>query len=187
MLRELNRQHTYYELETLLGLSHGGQGKTIRRYITGTRTPSATLQGRIRALYAALLESSLYVYPFRNDPDRMFAEIRRDYKRKKSQWEKVSKNKLINIIWRNLNADEKNYTAQFTVITSLEKPSKRYDVWRFLDKGWCEHRVILEYLAFAILWSSHNEWRQNRDEILAQLKNLKPSVYRQLERSVGSL
>ncbi len=186
MLRELNRQHTYYEMETLLGLSHGGQGKTIRRWIAGTRTPSQSAQDRISALFYALLESYLYVEPFK-DPERTFRAIKRDYARKKDAWRKLTGKALVNIIWLNLQADDKDYQANFHIISTLAKLPRRIDTYRYLDKGWCEYKVLIRYLAFAVIWSGHNEWRYMRDGLLAQLKTLKPGVYRQLKRAVGSL
>jgi hypothetical protein len=191
-LRGLNQGgHTYAELETMLGLKHGGQGKSLRRYITGERRPSEVMQMRIQSLYQALLRAHFYCAPF--DPDTI-PYIRREYRDKVRRWNGLVKGEkrqeiddLGKILQENYySSTELDYGANCFVNLSQARAKPRFkDAFR-LDDQYATERPLLMYLIEAAALMKKKSFAVFANGVLEDLKDHKPSLYREL-RWVGEL
>ena len=184
-LKALNKRSTYYELETLLGMKHGGQGKSIRRWLTGTRTPSDAMRLRIDRIFEALLMTQLYIDPHHEE---LVPWVRRQWKLRYKLWKNLSIAKLVNMLRKLYNAAEndRNYAGVCLIIITIEKPRKRAR-FSFVAEDYCTERAVLIQMIFALQNMVKEDWIRMTDSMLGVLKNTKPGVYRKINRVIGTL
>ena len=170
----------------MLGLKHGGQGKTIRRYRTGERIPSKAMQERIGNLYDAVMEAQLYCKPIHPEE---WGDIKRDWQSVTKRWRvgKVSNATLKKIMYINYHAAEKEYDADFLIPITLDRPPRKKGDFRFLSDGYCTFRTVLVYLTFALTHMKQSNWYMVAQETLEALQRHKPRVYRDMKRVIDSL
>lgn len=80
MLRSLQSRYGNATLERLLGISSKSEGKTIRRWLAGSRHPSAETQLKIRKLYESpppVVSDIPYTATFISNPVLGFSELSR--------------------------------------------------------------------------------------------------------------
>ena len=184
----LQQRHTNYELETMLGMSHTTQGKTIRRWLRGKpkRVPSENMRARIDKVFEALLLTQLYVDP--PNPDDQMAWFRAEWKDRHELWRAFSDSKLVDMMRRIVGAkvkDESN-PAMFRIDITIDKP-KDNGRFYFLGEDLCNERGILIQLLFALQNMAVYEWQLLRNTVLRKLKNEKVEVYSQINRRISSL
>ena len=186
-----NSRLTQYEIEKRLGLKHGTQGKTIRRWkevdLKKGRIPSQEMRSKIDVLYEGALGAHLYV-----DATHMeeLPEYRADWKRLKNVWKDETTKKLVDIIRRNYRAKPReSHPVEFRIYINSDKPKRvMFGRWQFLATDSCTLRPILMYLAFTITEMSQQQWRDNVvAKTLGALQIYKPRLFRELRSVVNSL
>jgi hypothetical protein len=187
-LEMLQQRHTNYELESMLGMSHSTQGKTIRRWLRGkpARVPSENMRERIDRVFEALLLTQLYVDP--PNPDDQMAWFRAEWKDRYELWRAFSDSKLVDMMRRIVGAkvkDESN-PALFRIDITIDKP-KDNGRFYFLGEDLCNERGVLIQLLFALQNMAVHEWQMLRNTVLRKLKKEKVEVYEQLNRRIGAL
>ena len=184
-LKALNKRSTYYELETLLGMKHGGQGKSIRRWLTGTRTPSDAMRVRIDRLFEALLMTQLYINPHHEE---LVPWVRRQWRYRYKLWKNLSIAKILDMTERNYNAAEndRNYAGVCVIIITIEKPYAR-GRFKFVSEDYCTERAVLLQLLFALQNMEKEDWKRLTESTLSVLSNDKPKVYKQVDRDMRKI
>jgi hypothetical protein len=187
-LEMLQQRHTNYELESMLGMSHSTQGKTIRRWLRGkpARVPSENMRERIDRVFEALLLTQLYVDP--PNPDDQMAWFRREWADRYELWRAFSDSKVVRMMRRIIDAkvkDESN-PAEFNIVITIEKPLDNGRFY-FLGEDLCNERGVLIQLLFALQNMKVYEWQLLRNKTLRILKNEKPEVYMRVNEMIGSL
>ena len=187
-LEMLQQRHTNYELESLLGMSHSTQGKTIRRWLRGkpARVPSENMIQRIDRVFEALLLTQLYVDP--PNPDDQMSWFRDEWADRYELWRAFSDSKLVDMMRRIVGAkvkDESN-PAMFRIDITIDKP-KDNGRFYFLGEDLCNERGILIQLLFALQNMAVHEWQMLRKSVLRKLKKEKVEVYTQVNRRIGTL
>jgi hypothetical protein len=187
-LEMLQQRHTNYELESMLGMSHSTQGKTIRRWLRGkpARVPSENMRQRIDRVFEALLLTQLYVDP--PNPDDQMAWFRREWADRYELWRAFSDSKLVGMMRRIVDAkvkDESN-PALFRIDITIDKPEDNGRFY-FLGENLCNERGVLIQLLFALQNMAVHEWQMLRNTVLRKLKKEKVEVYEQLNRRIGAL
>ena len=187
-LEMLQQRHTNYELESMLGMSHSTQGKTIRRWLRGkpARVPSENMRQRIDRVFEALLLTQLYVDP--PNPDDQMAWFRREWADRYELWRAFSDSKLVDMMRRIVGAkvkDESNPTM-FRIDITIDKP-KDNGRFYFLGEDLCNERGVLIQLLFALQNMAVHEWQMLRNSVLRKLKKEKVEVYTQVNRRIGTI
>jgi hypothetical protein len=187
-LEMLQQRHTNYELESMLGMSHATQGKTIRRWLRGkpARVPSENMRQRIDRVFEALLLTQLYVDP--PNPDDQMAWFRREWADRYELWRAFSDSKLVDMMRRVIEAKNKDESnpAMFRIDITIDKPEDNGRFY-FLGEDICNERGVLIQLLFALQNMKVYEWQLLRNSTLKKLKNEKVEVYTQLNRRLGAL
>jgi hypothetical protein len=195
-LVEVHKWRDWPEIETVLGLKHTTEGKTLRRYLTGKRTPSQPMREKIHALYQETASVKEHPIDIRHLKAHLYAEATGsgDVASIQDDWQRLLDSEYFgytnDALKRALRArareerkKRKSPAVMFIVDFNYRAPRANFKTYSFVTSNLATERWLLLYFLFTMPLTGlkTGAWSTFVDATLADVKIVKPSLYAALK------